>query len=233
MASKDTNETIITLAVVAIAVFFVWKKWGGTTAKAATNPSVGGNNGGGDYYPPGSGDGTTDNSSLANQFLQALQNLITGKSSGNGGSGGGQPASASGGKGSNSVTEPVQVESGRDIANDFNTAESNLWGSVGTNEQQLNSSEQQLNSDQMYEGLVNQASNSNMVPDYYGPVVNNFAYQDQGLQDPGVTATLADFGPTPVVLGPDSGGGGDPGAVGDVGGYGGGDTGGGGAGGDW
>jgi hypothetical protein len=233
MASKDTNKTIITLAVVAIAVFFVWKKWGGTTAKAATNPSVGGNNGGGDYYPPGSGDGTTDNSSLANQFLQALQNLITGKSSGNGGSGGGQPASASGGKGSNSVTEPVQVESGRDIANDFNTAESNLWGSLTPAETTLENSAQQTLNDQTMEDLSNQASNSNMVPDYYGPVVNNFAYQDQGLQDPGVTATLADFGPTPVVLGPDSGGGGDPGAVGDVGGYGGGDTGGGGAGGDW
>jgi hypothetical protein len=233
MASKDTNKTIITLAVVAIAVFFVWKKWGGTTAKAATNPYVGGDNGGGDYYPPGYGDGTTDNSSLANQFLQALQNLITGKSSGNGGSGGGQPASASGGKRSNSVTEPVQVESGGDITKDFNTAESNLWGSLTPAETTLENSAQQTLNDQTMEDLSNQASNSNMVPDYYGPVVNNFAYQDQGLQDPGVTATLADFGPTPVVLGPDSGGGGDPGAVGDVGGYGGGDTGGGGAGGDW
>jgi soluble lytic murein transglycosylase-like protein len=59
-----------------------------------------------------------------------------------------QPESGLGGKGSDSVTEPVQVESLGDMTNDLNTAESKLWGSLTPNENALENSAQQLLNDQ-------------------------------------------------------------------------------------
>src|SRR5579863_5880054 len=83
MASRDTNGTIFTVALVAIGAFIAWKIFGGRKSQQASSqyPGVGG----GAYYPP-----DYPNAQQGGGLGQALKNLAAQLGIGGGGGGGGK-----------------------------------------------------------------------------------------------------------------------------------------------
>jgi hypothetical protein len=87
MASKSTNSTIYTVAIVAMAGYVVWKMFGKGTKKAsaATMTQAGVGSGyGSDYYAPDQA--ATDSSSSLSNLISQLANMVTGKGGGGSGS---------------------------------------------------------------------------------------------------------------------------------------------------
>jgi hypothetical protein len=131
MATKSTNATIWTLALVGIAIFVAWKVFG----KKATTTTAGTQVGGvaGDDYVPQYSDSTDPLSSL----LGALAGLF-GK--GGGGSGGG---STKGPGNAPASSQPPGQESDDGVSNFINTndaiqqGDEDLWNSIDNADQDI------------------------------------------------------------------------------------------------